>query len=161
MKVSAHTFFWWHHLDEDVVKEDAQCCVGQQAARSHKKEAIHHWVYRSMPFETVHIDFTEYKRPTIPFDQIHLLQMVWCACMGTSMTTSHTIDILPSQFCQFCRLPFTSWCLTTVLNSHHKNLLFSESGSGACWRTSISDRRRNWHCCTVSCRRLLAAVRDK
>ena len=143
MKAIARSFFWWPRLDEDVVKESAQCRVCQQAARSPQQEAIHHWVYPSRPFERVHMDFAEYKGQH--YLVISDTYSKWCDvfCMGTSTTTSHTISCLhrftsvvgyPSLIVsdngpQFTSQEFADYCTTNGIQ-HKRTPPYHPSSNG-------------------------------
>ncbi|XP_065199339.1 uncharacterized protein K02A2.6-like isoform X1 [Sycon ciliatum] len=97
MKAVARSFFWWPHLDQDIVELAANCRLCQQQARAPTKAPIHHWVYPNRPFERVHLDFAEYKvlqRTCRPSKTLRQLCELFCQVTASgsrmfAMTNGH------------------------------------------------------------------------
>lgn len=60
MKAVARSFFWWPGLDDDIEKLANSCTQCLESAKAPPKDTAHHWIYPTVVFERIHIDYAEF-----------------------------------------------------------------------------------------------------
>ena len=101
MKALARSYVWWPSIDK-AVEECAKKCASCQANRhAPAKAPLHPWVWRTVPWERVHIDFAGPMMGKMLFVAVDAHSKWPEVCVMGSTTSSKTISVLRDVFARF------------------------------------------------------------
>ena len=107
MKDVSRRYFWWPGITKSVEETAAKCKACLKFRKCPSKQAACPWPYARRPMERVHIDFMEYKGQMILIMVDAYSKKIWSANMGTSTTSTKTLNVLYTWFATETGFPTT------------------------------------------------------